>query len=277
MWEICELRWCFMWFYLFGQTTYIPLLKQTKENLLIIASIIPKIISIIILFGSPYILCVFRLGNTFDFSVGIVLFYSNCNIFAIFIAVYQNIFKPFLSRRICGMYLDVIRSMDKKLNVQIKLEEFAKKFHWKIIKLFVFQSTISIIRVNSFTTFYTTISTIFYSITFIYNDFIILHIILFIELLHYILFTLNKKINQIIQKPDDQLTLIEIVHSLKRIHLSLWKISNVLNSNFSLVLLLYLLQSFSTSIFAVYWIFLFTDSIEQIRALYCIRKYFIIH
>lgn len=213
-------------------------------------------------------------GNPFILDIALINISSNANILSNFLSICSNLFHPFLSRQICGMFADVIQSTNEKLKLKVSVQEFAKYSHRKIVSMLALHLIIVVIRANFVTRVFTPISDVAFTITYIYKEFRLLYISFFIDFVHFILCQLNENIRQVIQKSDERLELVKIVRSIKGIHFSLWKISMHLNSCFSLSLVVYLLESFFAVTVSVYAGFLHTSTIEKLSGFHFMRKYF---
>lgn len=273
MLDICHLRACFVWFYLFGQTTYIPLQKN-RDKLLQILSILPKIIFLLISILTPILVYKYRVHGFMPHSqIILTSILSNLHTISNVFAFYLSVRKPFLSRKICGMYFDIVQTINEQLKLNISIGDFAKVFHRKIIFLVIFRLLISIGTFHAFSPFLSSISKPMVAISFIYKEIINLYSIIFIDLMHFVIFMINQNIEKILRNCIKHFTIIDVVHSIKRIHLNIWKVSQILNSNFTSIIVLNLLENFALATFTIFRMFVMSSSNDDTSAEYFIRKY----
>lgn len=271
MWRILKLKVCFIWLYLFGQTTYIPT-RRSVSKLLMILSILPKFISAIVFIANAILYYGIRFGEKpFDFNNVSIYVISIINILSNFSSLLLNIFNPLLSRTICEMYVVIVQYIEINLKLKISFEKFSKQFHRQLISIFAYQCSTAALRFNSYSMYSSPLASATYGITFIYKDFAMLHIKLFVDLMQFILVMVNRNIDKIVRERNRNLTIIEIVNHIKWIHLCLCDISKMLNSSFGLIIIMCLLENFATTVFSVYSVFLYTDTLEKVQALSFIR------
>lgn len=266
MLRILELKPCFIYFYLFGQTSFIPL-KGGHLNLLLICSYLPRFFQCFILIGTVFtgVTQNYKWPHIFDFNsilfTGILLL--NC--ISSFLIFYYNLTFPFSSKVICKKFEDVIQYVEQKFLITIPIGYFQKKFHLKIV-LFALNEAItfstSVIGSNSY---YKPIACYFTGALIIYKGMLLLHIIIFIELMQLLLFSLNSKLTSITETRWHRYSVSITFKQMKWIHLNLWKISKMLNKQFGWIFVFTVIDYGTRFTSCAYLLILYTQLVQKVH------------
>lgn len=272
MFRIRDLKFSFIWFYLFGQTAFIPS-KRNRDKFPLIISIVPKAFLAFVVVNSAtnYVKC-YGLQPLNSRTAPRFYLFTIVKILPHMFSIGLQLRKPFASKFICKMFANSFQSLNDQLKIKTDLKIFLKKFHKKII-LNVFISLAFGVIKFLIPTHDSIELLIFFTFPNMYRIFIVLHITLFVDLIQFFLFTINTNINYAVRNRNGKLRLIGIVDSVKKLHLSLWNISNLINSYFGLILVVVLLHDFTFATLEIYWTFLVMENIEHVRELKFIRNY----
>lgn len=275
MWRIRELRSSFVYFYLFGQTSYIPL-KGGHLNYLLGVSFFPKILHFLILFGAIItgVTQNSKWPNIFDFNSMVLIATVLLTFAADFLVLYSEFLSPFWSRTVCEMYAGVIQYTEHKFSITVPTNRFQNYFHLKII-LFVLTETLSsaliIFIPNSF---FKPIATYFLAILSIFKGMILLYIVLFIDLMQLLLFSLNFKLKSVTQNRLRRYSISIVFKQVKWIHYKLWKISKLINHRFGWIFVFSIIDYSTRFIVCLYYTFVLTQVTRKLSIWYFIRMSF---
>lgn len=245
MWRIRELKICFIFFYLFSQTSYIPLsIDRTKQ--LKIGSIILKIFQ----FCLPIIQLVVdaNLGyvgsspkNFNQFVLQLILYLHFIGSYYIF---YNSIFPSVKSNHICEFITAIIQYVELKLNISIQIDKFRRKYLRKLLITLALQA-ISLIVTSAFGRFFIIPYQLIYIII-IYSTKIIaaFYAVFFVDLVTYLLKSINKAIKEISGDPRKKKKIFATLRHLKWIHYNLFKFSKLINDRFGSMIIICLLENF---------------------------------
>lgn len=273
MFRISELKVPFVWFYLFGLSSFIPF-KRSRDKVFLIISIIPKVLYaiVIVIFTINYLNL--NRWKTFKTQTGTVYLFTIAKILPDILTIWLQLRRPYAMQTISEMFVNCFQLLHHQLKIKADSKNFSKKFHKKIILNLFIQLTLGVIKAIMRPPSYTLYKLIFLTCSNLYHIFIVLNITLFIDLMQYFLFTINANMNYVVRnRRADRNRLIKIVDSIKLLHLSLWKISNLINSYFGVILVVILIHNFTFLTFEIYCTILYMETIEQIRKLTFIRNY----
>lgn len=264
MFRIRDFKYSFIWFYVFGLTSFIPS-NRSRDKVFLIISIVPKALyAFIVIISATYYLKHHQ-WQTLKSHTTTILFFTIAKILPDIFSVVFQLRTPFATQSICKMFVNCFQLLNDQLGIKADSNNFSKKYHNKIVFNLFFQLTICLIKFIIDPTHDSIEMSIFFTFAQIYHIFIVLHITLFIDLMQYFLFTINTNMNYVVQNRKGKLKLIEIVDSIKMLHLHLQNISSLINSYFGLILIVVLLHDLAFSTFEIYGIFMHMKTIEQIR------------
>lgn len=274
MWRIHKLKLNFIFFFITGQTTYIPL-KIKNKKLLLIDSLIPKAIYFLISFGTVYTTIKesykWPYHNEYHaiFLVCVLLFFMISN----FVALFINITDPFLSETLCALFANAIDTLEKHIKLNIPIDKFKVTFRNKILFMFGIDVIGGILKFIIVSAFLKPVAEMFLFISFLYRNAVLFHTVIYIDLMGLLLESVNKKLSDI-HEGSSSLIVLDCVRHVKLVHYNLWRISKTINQKFGWILLLRLVESFVFMTATIYWIFLYTSSAFKENTLQFLRKYY---
>lgn len=239
MCEIRKLTLSFIYFYLSAQTTYIPL-KNANFKWLRIVSILPKIIHFSVIVMSIYI--TYEINGQWVNSTDLTQFLKFSvllsNIVSMTIAFCINLFCPFATVDILKLCASVMQCIEKQFFIKISLDQFQWNMHKNILvtligELFVLVCVCIEKRqiIGSFNLY----------MLFTYKTLIVLHVVVFIELMQFLLHSVNMKLASITRR--NQHLIVPHLHQTKWIYYNLWKVSTMINAHFGWILTAVLLEA----------------------------------
>lgn len=264
MCRIHELKSIFVYFYLFGQTTYIPL-KSGCFKILSIVSFFPKILHFLVLIASIFTGLTQNNAwpnlSEFDTIILLVILLLSC--ISGILVFYSNLTYPFLSRTICKMFANVIQYTENRFFIIISTQNFKKKFILKIIFSLSNQIISSLTLIIFPNSFYKPIATYFLGILFIYKVMIMTHTVFYIDLMVFLLHSINFQLKILSRIRWRRCSISIKFKQIKWIHLKLWKISKIINKQFGWLFLFELIDHSMRSILCSYWLFLNIHNLQN--------------
>lgn len=259
MWCIRELKVYFVIFYLFGQSSYIPL-KTDHVKGLRIASYIPKIIHLTVPI-SHFIL------NAYNQKLKLTSFHVIATQYSMFLVFLSNYYPLFLSVlypntsfQLCEYFGNIFQYLEHNLHINIQIGKFKKNFTQLLFLKMAFSTVAFASRFAETSVFLHPMENILFTVSVFIGIFAAFHVILFISLVHFILRTINKVFKNIWRGPKRPNDAFEFLRHLKWTHYKLWKISRALDNQFGLVILLLLLHNGLVMGFTIYRTFVIWPS-----------------
>lgn len=130
MWRIRELKPSFVWFYTFGQTTYIPLKSDENKYLLLLFALLPNLVSAIFYVSQATLIILQTYPDlTKNFLINKLL--ANWTMFGFtsnFVVGGINLTNPFLSRNILMKFATIIQYMETRLQMNVSLAKFERNY-----------------------------------------------------------------------------------------------------------------------------------------------------
>lgn len=254
MWRLRELKFYFIFFYLFSQTSYISTqIDRTKQ--LKICSIVLKIfqLSVLVRLTAAFI----HTGNIglspkdFDGFALQFLIYLRV-ICSHYILLYNSFLLSVKSIHICGSIAAIIQYIELKLKNSVQMDKF-KNFFQKKLLLAMFIQIIGVTFAFALDGLFkepfhfscaqviacTKIAALFY-------------VIFFIDFMTCLLHSVNKTLREIVRDPNKNKKIFATLFHLKWVHFHLFKFSNLLNERFGMLILLFLMENFTTCYVAFY-------------------------
>lgn len=258
-----ELKLYFVIFFLFGHASYIPS-KLNHHKRIKVLSIFLKIINvsiplcgaIVILFDRSHSFEVENL-NSFTVKYSVIAHYSMATF-----ALYTSIITPNLSCHLCEFFAGIIQYMERHLKIVIQIHTFKQMFLRKLMLKMFIEALAAAFRLRVMDLFVNPSETILMTITL--NAIIsgAFHVVLYICLIEFLLFSITAKLNDHLSA-SKRFTRIDLLfRHLKWIHYNLWKISQIISRKFGLLLAVLLLDYSLTFVITIYRIFVFWPSIN---------------
>lgn len=228
--QIPELNSIFFLFYLFGQISYIPFEKSEKSFRWLL-TYIPKLIYFLVLITTIFSMITLnhKWPDLSEFSTIIscllLIFYVLSN----FASLLTDLFDPLSSYLLCDYLADTIHYTEKKFKLKISMAHFRKIFYRKVLFAFSIEILISLENVISKSMFLKTITDVVLLVAKFYRYFSLFHSIIFIDLMIFVLFSLNTNLRNINENPLCDVDLLQTFRHLKWIHYSLSKVSRLFN------------------------------------------------
>lgn len=275
MHRIREIKLPFIYFYLFGQTSFIPLKGGQFKKLLAI-SFIPKFVNFSVIFLSIYfgITQNSKWPDDFDFSTILLLSILIFNCISSLLALYSSLFSPFASQTICEMFASIIQYTERTFSISFSLHRFQKKIHKTILLAILVEFVSGFSR-----TIYVPsrilkpLANVFVSLLLLYKVLVMLNIQLFIELIHLVLLSLNKKLESVTKTRWHRYSVSCTFQRIKWIHYNLWKISRIIVHSYGWVLVFWIIETCTHFCLGVYWTFMYMESFDKVHLTYFISNY----
>lgn len=251
---IRELNPFFVCFHFFGQTAYIPSKVKCMKRLLI-RSIFIKLIY----FAVALAFLVFKMEmaiemwKTKTFSK-YMMRYQGIHMFIVTnLLLYKSIASPYLSRQICEQFSRVIDSIQLYLRIQLQMNNFKRSFLQKILSylsVLLLRCTLHLLfKLND---------QIFLYVLPTAHIFAVFQVILFVDLINFSLNSINTKLEEYLRFKQPYARVIILFRYVKWIHFSLWEISEILNKNFGLVLIIMTIHYFIWIVLPIYYVFVYS-------------------
>lgn len=273
MWRIHELKVSFIWFYVFGQTTYIPL-KTERLKLLLYFSIITKCMSLLIFLNVIiFIHLEFHMQPTHHHGINMLINYSFVICFKInILTFFLNVKRPFLSRSLLLKFNVIIRYMENQLKAKVVLSEFEKKYRRKIMIFIAYEIIVSVARIMT-ANYHERTARSFVVVSYMYRTIFVFYITIFIKITGLIMQSLNLKIQELLDVDDNVDSIIFTMKQIKWIHFKLTRILKDFNNRFGWILFWFMMESFLHLAITTFMIFLYLSSSADLKQMSFLRNY----
>lgn len=274
MCRIRELKYCFVYFYLFGQTTYIPL-KGGHSKCLLIVSFLPKLIHLAVIITNIFSTYTQINRKPSILTMNTVMLYTifTINCMSNIVAFYLNVLTPFWSRQICDMFSNIIQFAECKMLVHVPVYRFQKHFHKKIWFGIILEIISSSTRIIVQSPVFKPMMNVYLLIIFLYKMFVMLHALMYIDLIQFVLCSVNTKLNNVAHTRWHRYSVAITFRQVKWIHFNLWKISKKINQQLGWIIIMLILENSTYSSACVFWIFWYFETPTNFKKLYFLRKY----
>lgn len=270
--HIRELKSCFIIFYLFGHTSFIPL-KSGKLKALLLISFIPKIAYFLILIMEFYTtLQLFYVGTKIIFNNILIATLFLLNWMSGIFILYSSVSSPHALLYILKMFANTILYTEHKLSKTICMNRLLKDIHKKtlyafmtVFGFFLFGLT-TIAPANNFLLLIVLMAKVM----------IVMQMVLLINLIEIILSTLNEKLVDLTRKRKYRFSVSCLFQQIKLIHYNLWTISQNINQHFGWILIFILIGDTAIIGFTIYKLIILlneTDLFCSTDPLNILRKY----
>lgn len=275
MWRIHDLKLPFIYFYLFGQTSFIPL-KGNHFNKLLVISFLPKSIYFLVLSSTIYLNITqnHKWPNAFNYSAILALAIITFSCTSGCLTLFTNLTLP--TRSICNIIAGVIQYTELRCSITIPIHQFQRNCHREIL-FGIFAEFISgsarTMHLSSTITIFKPVANFFVSFLLVYKVIMVLHIKFFIALIGLVLHSVNIKLKNVSRTHSRRYSVASTLQRVKWIHYNLWKISKIIYSSFGWILVFLLLENCVHASSSIYWIFIYTKDWEKKHIIQLIRKY----
>lgn len=252
MWRIRELKICFILFYLFSQTSFIPI-RCNQSKLLRFGSLILKIfqffIPITLLIGD--IIRGFLGSSPKNFDEFVLQFAVYFHFFCCYYILYSNMFPSFSSYHICEFIATIIQQLELKFRNFVQLDKFKKIFLRKFMITLVLQTFVLIwnLVLDFHLESLPIISILILSCTKHASAF---YAIFLIDLMSCLLHFVNKMLKEISRDPNKNGKIFATLRHLKWFHNNLFKFSKFINDRFGFLIIIYLMDNFTIFYVMIY-------------------------
>lgn len=275
MWKIYELKLPFIYFYFFGQTSFVPLKRVQLDKLLVVA-FIPKLVYLLVIASTIYLIITqnHKWPNAFDFNTILVIaiFIFNCTSGCL--VLFTSLTSPFALRTICNIFADVIEYTERRFLLSISLHQLQRNFQKKILILLVLEIISGCLRsIHLNSSLFKPITNISVVILLIYKVIMILHIQFYIDLIGFILYSVNEKLKSVTKIRRHRYSVACTFQRVKWIHYNLWKISKMINNSFGWILVSIMIETCALACLRVYWIFVYIETEQKEHIIYLSSKY----
>lgn len=264
----------FFLFFLVGQNAYIPFDQPSKR-----LSTIKKYLTRTICLAISIVYAFQIIKTTMSYSSVLFVFTLLLpTVLTNFFSLYENCSHNNYSQLILIEFDRILDYLQLVLDNQFKLSHFLKVFNKKFV---ISLGTVAILNIIKCSIRHFIVISLFAdffaSIMALYKIIGILHVVLFLDLMGNILRSINIKLVSISAKhcchaamrKSEATNALRIV---KNIHFYCWEITKKINERFGWFMLITLLESVSTSIYSLIWIFLFSTSSFGKNPLSTLRK-----
>lgn len=268
--RIGELRSCFTYFYIFGQTTYVPLNGGHFKKLLFL-SFFPKLIQFLMISGTIFS-CItqnYEWPHFKDYTFVVLFAMLLLNCISNSLAFYYNLTSPFSSHNICKIFAEVIQYTEQKLFITIPISRFQRCFHKKILIGILIEMFVSFIRLIVPSYFLKPITYVMYLIAFVYRTVLVLHMVMFIKLIQVVLHSVNTKLSSVIpmRRSAKRSLVLCTFQQIKWIHFKLWKISKMINSQFGSIFICLSIEFCAYATVSIYYAFVYIQTLQPTHLL----------
>lgn len=170
----------------------------------------------------------------------------------------------------------MIRYIESKMNTPIPVYRFQKQFQKKILLAVTFVLCSEIPRIIIQSPVFKPVMNYCLIINFVYKLFVMLHVVVYIDLMRFLLFSVNLKLNDVTEMRWHRYSVAITFQHIKWIHYNLWKISKMINLQFGWIIVMLMLEYMTYFSACIYWIFLYLENPTNLRQMYFLRKYFLL-
>lgn len=235
-----ELKYMFIVFYLFGQTAFIPLKNNKKKNILIVISYFTRSIYLMILVGTMYSLLL-----TFEFEHKSVEFNTLIIRFAVVLLSTSGFFVLYISlvnfhslRKLCEKIDANIQYIELHLKSVVRINDIKRSFFRKLVVLLSLFMISTIEKYSKRIILHRTLPKILVSFSYLYRNFLILHIIVYIHLVEVIILALNQRLKAV-QKTFEFYTILHTLRHITRAHNYLCETVTFINKRYIYIIIAY--------------------------------------
>lgn len=259
MWSIHKFKVYFMFFYIFGLTSYIPT-KKKRIKLLHVVSIFIKITHILTL--SAYTIRFIngrseRLTSfNFDGIYPICVFFYSI-IISVF-AMYISISNSNVSRHICNRFAIIIQRMELKFQITIPMNRFNRNFAMTVfVKIAtVLPSMLLLSKIlEHLSVHLMLVDKMLCLINHVGLISLSFYIAFHISFIEFLMILINNQL-QIFYVLKQYTKVSTVLYHLKFIHFNLWQISQIINKHFGILIAMLLLQLLHLFVFNIYQTFI---------------------
>lgn len=273
--QIRQLKIYFDLFFLIGENAYVAF-NRTNRKIPVVLSYLPRVLNFIF----SVVFSVIILKTTMFYPNFLFVFILIIpSIFPNFSSLYGSFSQSNFSEKILISFDKIIDCLQMTLGhdfeFQIFLKRFGRKFKFSLAFQILLIVTKCSVRQSIFTTLFVDISI---GIMLLYKLFSILHVTIFISLIEFVFQTLNDKLVSTYSDKNCFVTMRwnegrNNLRLLKSVHFSCWNITTKINKRFGWFLAIGILESFASTVYALFWGFLYFQSSHGGNVLAVLRKY----
>lgn len=250
-----EFRSLFVLFYIFGQTSSIPLktdhsrLLTVFSTLIRIAYIVPSIWNIATDF---YVKNRFAQPKSETFGNLVLCLVVIINFLPILLTFYSNAISQYSSSRICDLFANLIQYIKCNLKCSIDIDIFKREFTRKLIFQIAFEIVATISRYISEEVSIDQFHHACFTFWKIITIFAVSHIIFYVNLIEFTIKTVNSSLVNILHNRKRLRRIFVTLRHVKWFHYNLLQILVVLNERFGLLCLVFLIHYFFVGVLTMF-------------------------
>lgn len=272
----------FPWlFFMFGVPIFIPVDKSASPKLLKMARCVPHIISLLFIGVSSYVLLQSAFNRPHSASLYIIGWFQ---ILSNFIMIFICIKYPKAMKNIYQQFSNAFDKVENSLEFKVEISSFRRRYQCKIVANIVVYILIYAIkwlslRIPAVATLSSSSDFLdfVYFIHNVYRHVATLWVVLFINLIEFLLNSLNAKLNSMSSglylSDSNGHELLSIFRCIKTVHFYLHNVSMMIADAYGWFNTSVFLNFVSSTVINVFWVYIHMASTDNFTSLTTIRKY----